>query len=323
MATPAQPRIKVFFSYAHEDEDLVDLCRGHLSACDREHLIQIWHDRQIPPGVEWKGFIDRNLSTSHVVVLFISHDFLQSEYCRDVEMAEALKRHTTGSARVIPVILRPCAWEDHSFSMLQVLPAAGKPITKWDNRDEACLDVARGIMSVVAAVPPDAAVSEPPVDVPSRPQESPVSDALRSELGSVQCSSAACQSPDVRLTELPVVIESLQQDDRGGWIAHGRIVAQYSITGECLTCGRIFDVARRAIPMQFSDLTCGECSESSHLEYRPTGFRKVDGAYEFGVMIRCSECQGTRTLSRVVRSLLRTVGIEVGRAGIKVHEAAP
>ena len=239
-----------------------------------------------------------------------------------MEMAEALKRHSAGSARVIPVILRPCAWEDHSFSMLQVLPAAGKPITKWDNQDEACLDVARGIMSVVAAAPPGAAVPDAPVDAASHPHEIPASSSLRSELGSVQCSSAACQSADVRLTELPVVIESLEQADRGGWIARGRVVAQYSIKGECLTCGRIFDVARRAIPMQFSDLPCRECGEQSHLEYRPTGFRMVDGAYEFAVEIRCSECAGTMTLSRLMRSLLRTTGIEVGAKGIKVQQPA-
>lgn len=321
MTTPAQPRIKIFFSYAHKDEDLVDLCRGHLIACDSERLTQVWHDRQIPPGAEWKGVIDRNLSTSHVVVLFISHHFLQSEYCRDVEMTEALERHRTGAARVIPVILRPCGWQEHRVSMLQVLPVNAKPITTWDNPDEAALNVARGIMTVVGAVPPQTTAPAVEPDITPGPRELAASSPVRSDLGNVHCNSAACQSAHVRLTELPVVIESIEQADQGGWIAHGQVRVQHSIVGECLTCGRIFDVVKRAIPLQFSDLPCRQCGEQSHLEYHPTGFRMVDGAYEFGVEIRCSECAGTRTLTRSLPSLLRTTGIEVGLRGIKVQES--
>jgi hypothetical protein len=322
MGNAVPRRIKIFFSYAHEDENLVADCRSHLSVFDRQHLIEVWHDRKIPAGAEWKGFIDENLSTSDVVLLFVSSDFMKSDYCYDVEMAEALKRHDSRAAQVIPVILRPCAWQSAPFAKLQVLPTDGKPIATWTNRDEACLNVAEGIMKVVSTAASTPAVFEHRVDVRQSSAESPAI-ALLTELGEVECESALCKSKEVRLTESPVEISSVEQVVEGGWIVHGRVHVEYSIRGECLTCGRIFDVVRRAIPMQFSDLTCSECSESSHLEYRPTGFRKVDGAYEFGVMIRCSECQGTRTLSRVVRSLLRTVGIEVGRAGIKVHEAAP
>jgi hypothetical protein len=320
MATFVPRRIKIFFSYAREDEKFVDDCRSHLSVFDRQHLIEVWHDRQIPPGAEWKGFIDQNLLTSDVVLLFVSADFLNSDYCYDVEMAEALKRHERQASQVIPVILRPCAWRSTPFAKLQVLPTDGKPIATWPNRDEACLNVAEGVMKVVSAAALVPAASGHGVDAGGSSDQTPA--PWRDELGDVRCDSAMCRSQDVQLTESPVEISSVEQSADGGWMVHGRVHVHYSIRGECLTCGRIFDVVRRAIPMQFSDLTCSECSESSHLEYRPTGFRKVDGAYEFGVVIRCSECQGTRTLSRVVRSLLRTAGIEVGRTGIKVHEGA-
>ncbi len=76
-------------------------------------------------------------------------DFLDSRYCYEIEGKEALRRHKAGDARVIPVVLRPCLFQDAPFSKLQALPRDARPINTWDNIDEATLDVARGIMKVV------------------------------------------------------------------------------------------------------------------------------------------------------------------------------
>ena len=64
-------------------------------------------------------------------------------------MTEALRRHEAGEAVVIPIILRPCPWQDLPIRHLLALPKDGKPITLWENRDEACLEVAKGVMSIV------------------------------------------------------------------------------------------------------------------------------------------------------------------------------
>jgi hypothetical protein len=80
--------------------------------------------------------------------LFVGSDFLASNSCF-YEIQEALKQHEVGNAKVISIILRPCLWKDSPLSQLQVLPQDGKPITKWDNLDEATLNVAEGIMKVV------------------------------------------------------------------------------------------------------------------------------------------------------------------------------
>ncbi len=66
-------------------------------------------------------------------------------------MTRALERHETGTARVIPVILRPVYWKGAPFSKLQALPTGAKPITGrgWHNLDEAFADVAQGIHKAV------------------------------------------------------------------------------------------------------------------------------------------------------------------------------
>jgi tetratricopeptide (TPR) repeat protein len=66
-------------------------------------------------------------------------------------MKRALERHENGTAKVIPIILRHVDYEGALFSHLQALPTDAVPVTdrKWRNRDEAFLDVAKGIRKVV------------------------------------------------------------------------------------------------------------------------------------------------------------------------------
>jgi hypothetical protein len=141
--------IELFFSYAHEDESLMDEVRRQLVVFDRQGLIRKWHDRLIPPGADWRAQIDHRLAHSDVILLFVSPDFFESDYCYEAEMTEAMRRHWAGSARVVPIILRPCAWRTAPFADLEALPKDGRPITMWPNRDEACLDVAEGVMRAV------------------------------------------------------------------------------------------------------------------------------------------------------------------------------
>ena len=64
-------------------------------------------------------------------------------------MAEAMRKHQVGTARVVPVILRLCAWQRAPFAGLQVLPKDGHPIMTRPDRDQVCFDVAEGVMRVV------------------------------------------------------------------------------------------------------------------------------------------------------------------------------
>ena len=137
--------------------------RQQLVVFERNGRILKWHDRMIPSGSEWKEHIDRRLERAKIILLFMSPDFIDSQYCYEVEGSLALHRHTTAQATVIPVILRPCAWQDTPFGALQALPKDATPISTWSNRDEGCLDVARGIMRVV-----DELTSRSPADTAAR-----------------------------------------------------------------------------------------------------------------------------------------------------------
>jgi hypothetical protein len=135
----------LFFSYSHKDEALRDRLERHLAALKREDTISTWHDRRITAGDVLGKRIDENLESADIILLLVSPHFLASDYCHEVEMQCALTRNAVGTARVIPVILRPCDWQHSPFANLLAAPTDGKPITKWANEDEAFLDVVQKI----------------------------------------------------------------------------------------------------------------------------------------------------------------------------------
>ncbi len=151
--------VKIFFCYAHEDEALLKNLKTHIKPLQREELIDVWHDRDISPGTEWEKEIDKHLNTSQIILLLVSPDFMDSDYCYSVEMKRAMERHESKEVRVIPVILRSTLWKETPFGKLQALPTDGIPVTdpRWHSLDEAFFNVTEGIYKVAEEILPEIA----------------------------------------------------------------------------------------------------------------------------------------------------------------------
>lgn len=137
--------VKAFISYSHKDEYLRNELESHLAMLKRSGAIDTWHDRRIVAGSELDSAISEELESAQIILLLISADFLASNYCYDVEMHRAMQKHTDGSARVIPVILRACDWHSAPFGKLLATPSDGKPVTMFANQDEAYTNIARDV----------------------------------------------------------------------------------------------------------------------------------------------------------------------------------
>src|SRR6266480_1309294 len=149
MPGPQPHAVEVFYSYAHKDEELRNKLAEHLGSLRRQGYITQWHDRLIQPGTDWAQEIDTHLSTATIILLLISPSFLASDYCYGLELQRALERQAHNEARVIPIILRPVDWKGAPFEKLQALPTDAKPLTTWRNRDQAFLEVTRGLRKVI------------------------------------------------------------------------------------------------------------------------------------------------------------------------------
>ncbi len=100
--------LDVFISYSRRDEGLKDeLVNYHFKLLQREGKINTWQDRDIEAGAEWAAEIKTNLEKADIVLLLITRHFLASDYCYETEMQRAVQRHHDGTARVIPIILKP------------------------------------------------------------------------------------------------------------------------------------------------------------------------------------------------------------------------
>lgn len=141
--------IDIFCSYSHKDQVFLDELRLHLSPLQRQGLISLWNDSDITPGTQWEDEIDKQLRKAQIILLLISPDFMASDYCYSVQLKQAIERHQRKEVRVIPIILRPTHWEVEPLKKLLALPKNAVPITLWENRDAAFLDVVQGISRAI------------------------------------------------------------------------------------------------------------------------------------------------------------------------------
>src|SRR5215813_7175745 len=98
-------KVKIFFSYAQEDKQLLNELKKHLKSLERQGLTSTWYDGDINAGAEREQEIEEQLNTADIILLLISPDFIASDSY--VQMQQALERHARKEACVIPIILRP------------------------------------------------------------------------------------------------------------------------------------------------------------------------------------------------------------------------
>lgn len=125
------PNPTIFISYSHADEVWKELVVTHLGGVA---TLDAWDDRRIGAGTDWRSEIESALAAASAAVLLISADFLSSEFINDVELPALFARRARQGVRVIPLVLRPCAWLIQPWlSTLQGRPKDGRPLAEVDN----------------------------------------------------------------------------------------------------------------------------------------------------------------------------------------------
>lgn len=143
--------IKIFYSYARRDESWRKEVDRLLPQFEWDVTVRTWYDGEIEPGVEWEPEIDLNLQAADVILLFIGQAFLDSRYCREVELPVALRRHASGEVRVVPIIFEETKpdWRTLDFARLQALPQNGVPVSAWNDRQRAIEAVVQGLVDLL------------------------------------------------------------------------------------------------------------------------------------------------------------------------------
>ena len=120
----------VFISYSHKDEEWKDRLVTQLGVLKQEGILDLWDDRRIEVGDDWKPEIENAINRAAIAILMISANFLTSKFILDEEVPKFLARREKEGLRVIPLIVKPCAWTQVKWlSKIQARPKDGKPLS--------------------------------------------------------------------------------------------------------------------------------------------------------------------------------------------------
>ena len=139
----------LYISYAPEDEPFKNELIKHLAALVQNQLIKIWENKRLSIGSTRAEELRQRLQDSDIVLLLISADFIASPQINTEELQPAISLHRAGQLKIIPVILRPCLFDDLPFQKFEALPKNAKPIIEWSNRDRAFLDVIANLKRII------------------------------------------------------------------------------------------------------------------------------------------------------------------------------
>lgn len=140
-------RMRIFISYSHNDEAIKNRLVKHLRVLQLENIVQdFWDDSRIAAGADWRTEIATAMTSADLGVLLISVDFLTSQFIREQEVPELLKR------RVFPIIARACPWQEVQWlRQLQVRPKNGRPLPGGNKMDDALTIIARELARLAKA----------------------------------------------------------------------------------------------------------------------------------------------------------------------------
>lgn len=141
MATP----IPTFISYAHKDKKFMDQLRTFLKPYEANNTIKVWTDKDTVAGQDWDELIKTKLLSSRLIIFLCSPDFLASDYITKVELKNAIEQRQSEAASLVPVIIRPINMNLLTIRHLQAVPSEARAVAIWPNRDEAWVDVIRGL----------------------------------------------------------------------------------------------------------------------------------------------------------------------------------
>jgi hypothetical protein len=142
----------IFLSYSHADEEWRKKVELHLRVLRSRVELEVWSDPEIGVGENWgdriRGVIDRTT----IAIVLISADSLCSDYINNEELPLLLQRRRDGGLRIIPIIIRPCAWTEISWLKdIQVWPKDAKPLSTMGGSDaeESLASFTKGLVGIV------------------------------------------------------------------------------------------------------------------------------------------------------------------------------
>ena len=121
------PRNRIFISYNHKDQYWLDRLLVHLRPLERQGRLELWSDRQIRAGDEWREEIKKAIESCQAAVLLVSADFMASDFIYNDELTPLLEAGEKRGVRIIPLLVSSSYYEDSNLSKFQAVNGPSEP----------------------------------------------------------------------------------------------------------------------------------------------------------------------------------------------------
>ena len=157
-------RDQVFVAYSHQDQRFLARLRVHLRRYERTGQLDVWSDLNLRPGDAWRDKIREVIDRCKIAILLVSADFLASDFIADNELPPLLERAQTDGVRIIPVIVRPCAFvRMPELARFQAGNNPARPLARLNDaaREDVWDYVGKSVTEILDANPVQTARSRP------------------------------------------------------------------------------------------------------------------------------------------------------------------
>jgi tetratricopeptide (TPR) repeat protein len=152
----------IFISYSHKDEpdqflqpgevQWLSYVKSFLEPAAAHGCLELWDDRQIDGGGNWKADINGALERCAVCVLLVSRHSLSSRFILDVEMKRMLERHHANGAHLYPIVITSTDLGAAPWLLkLNLKPTNGTALELYENgpRNKIMSDLAAEVRGIV------------------------------------------------------------------------------------------------------------------------------------------------------------------------------
>jgi hypothetical protein len=147
----------IFISYSHADKSWLDRLKVQLKPYEREFSLDIWDDRKIKPGAQWKKEIEEALNAAKVAVLLVTPDFLASEFIANEELPPLLDRAKRGGVTIFWIATAASSYHVTAINEYQCANDPNNPLDSLGSSEQnrvlvsICEKIAREVRASLAA----------------------------------------------------------------------------------------------------------------------------------------------------------------------------